>query len=135
MIKNLPSASERQRIARFLLSGGTAALTDYATFLVMFYVLGTTIVVANVTSFLAGLVVSFLLNKKWVFKGGQAKSTRTQTVLYVSLAFLNLFITSIAIEYLHEIGVAAAIAKFILIGVVAVWNYFIFKKLIFKSSH
>jgi putative flippase GtrA len=126
---------KRERLAHFLLSGGTAALVDYSTFLCMFYIFSAAVVVANIISFSAGLVTSFLLNKKLVFKGNHEKGTHVQIAIYISLALLNLIISSAAIDYLHSMGVAAAVAKFILIGVVAIWNYFIFRKLIFNISH
>lgn len=119
---------------RYLVSGGSAFAIEYSSFLALFYIFSIGAIMANAASFLMGLVTSFLLNKTWVFKGSHHKSTSTQLAMYVILALINLIITSIAIDYLIEVGAAAFLAKILLIIVVAGWNFIILKNFIFRAT-
>lgn len=117
------------RLIKFLMSGGLAT-TEYATFLVL-HSFGLWLFVANALSFSCGLVVSFLLNKHWVFshKGGYSK----QFARYATLALVNLIISSSIVLLVHKIGLSAMIAKLCVMAMVASWNFVIFQKVIFKK--
>ena len=91
------------------------------------------VIIAQVISFLSGFVVSFVLNRHWVF----AATGRMSTMLarYAVLAGLNVILTSILIDSLmNNLNIPIAIAKVLVMGCVALWNYVIFNKVIFKSS-
>jgi len=122
--------SEYKRVAKFLTSGVSAALVEYAVFLLLVGTIAKDqVVVAQTVSFLAGLIVSFSLNRRWVFSP-QRKASRT-FVEYFALATINLVITNILLLGLHHF-LPLAIAKIIIMGCVAFWNYFIFRKVIFR---
>lgn len=126
------SFSIMSRLARFLLTGGTAAAVEYSIFLFLNVFLSEKwIFVSQTVSFLAGFIVSFLLNKKWVFKS-QA-GAKGELVRYAILGAINLVLTNVLLVFLTGIGVVYWIAKIILMGMVAAWNYLIFQKLIFKK--
>lgn len=123
------------KAARYLVAGGTAFATEYGVFLLLFYIVHLqAVVIANIISFIAGLIVSFTLNKTWVFKGDHTKKVGHQFVLYMSLAGVNLLITSVAIYWLVSLGIKAFIAKFIVIVAIAVWNFALFKTIIFRNK-
>jgi putative flippase GtrA len=114
------------------MSGGLAATTEYLTFLVL-HKLGLWLFLANALSFLCGLVVSFLLNKHWVFshKGNASR----QFAMYGTLAALNLAISSVTIVVLvQEVGLPAFIAKLCVMAMIASWNFIIFQRIIFKKT-
>jgi putative flippase GtrA len=120
------------RVIRFLVSGGSAAVTEYGVFLFLFDLVKIDVVIANGISFLCGLMVSFLLNKHWVFKSKQR--ARMEVVLYVILALVNLLLSSLFIQLLvHTAGISPFIAKLIGMVVIAAWNYLFFSRLIFKQ--
>ena len=122
---------QSKRIFRFLASGGSAAAVEFYVFILL---LGWTdsIFVVNSISFLCGLVVSFTLNRKWVF-GSQA-GVKRQFIEYFILAIINLILSNLAIYLLVDgLGVAAWIGKIFVMGAIAFNNYFIFSKFIFKK--
>ena len=122
-----------KRGVRFLLAGGSAAITEYCLFIV-FRNAGLMLVVANTLSFLGGLVVSFSINKLWVFtaKG----DTPRQFSLYFILAIVNLAISNLLVWLLAEkLDIKALLAKLIVMAVIASWNYIFFSKLIFRERH
>jgi putative flippase GtrA len=120
------------KVLKFLLSGGTAAAVEYAVFLTLHKV-GMWLLLANALSFMCGLVVSFTLNKHWVFSHKGA-ATR-QFIMYLTLALANLCISSGLIYLLvHSVELPAQLAKLCVMALVACWNYVIFRNIIFKKT-
>lgn len=57
------------RFLRFLISGGSAAAVEYASFFILQTTLGLEWLLASQSlSFVCGFVISFLLNRHWVFR-------------------------------------------------------------------
>lgn len=119
-----------KKVIRFLISGGSAAAAEYGIFITSVALLSMTVLVANTMSFLCGFVVSFLLNKNWVFKSNGAVSK--QLLLYAVLAAVNLLLSNIAIWLLIQMGLIDMVAKIITMVAIATWNYIFFSKYIFK---
>ena len=123
--------SQSKRILRFLASGGSAAAVEFFVFMLLLGWVDNTLV-GNSISFLCGLMVSFTLNRKWVF-GSQA-GVKKQFIEYFILAIINLILSNLAIYLLVDgLGVAAWIGKIFVMGAIAFNNYFIFSKFIFKK--
>lgn len=124
--------SNNIRIIKYLFSGISAFFTEYLTFLFFLYILNLNLTIANILSFCLGFIVSFTLNRNWVFKEfAKHKDPRPQLIKYLSLAMVNVLISSLLIN-LTSILVAAFIAKVLTVIIIAIWNYIIFKKYIFK---
>lgn len=124
-----------KRILRFILSGGFAALTEYVLYLLLFFGLGSHVVVAQALSFCGGLAVSYLMNKFWVFSDTKGSEYKKEAALFALLGGTNLAVTSILIQVLVEgLHVYAPAAKLVLMGCVATWNYIIFQKIIFRKK-
>ena len=107
------------KIARYLVAGGTAFIAEYLTFLSLYYLINFNLVYSNVLSFIAGLVTSFTINKLWVFNSSSIHETKKQLVLYISLALLNLALSTVGIRILVEHGLPAGIAKILFIVLIA----------------
>ena len=133
MLKTI-SIAERDRIMRFLIAGGLAALIEYCVFLAAsFTLLKGEIYFANSVGFLSGLLVSYLLSKYWVFKS--KKKGRGEFGHYFLLAMINLLVSNLLIGLLTSgISLSPFIAKLVAMAVIATSNYFIFSRLIFKPA-
>lgn len=126
----MPKASIK-KVLRFLVSGGSAALVEYLVFLVLHHV-HVDLVIANTLSFMSGFVVSFLLNKFWVFSNQE--SMKGQLLKYSILALVNVLISNGVVWLMvNELGVVPFIAKVITMVAIASWNYIIFSKIVFKN--
>lgn len=121
------------RFIRFLLSGGSAAAVEYMTFLLLQWRLGNEwLVLSQSLSFLVGLLASFTLNKTWVFRS--TGRTDRQLTTYLILAGINLVASNFAIILLVDsLKIEQYLAKVIVMGTIAGWNYLIFSTLIFKE--
>ncbi len=126
------------RQLRFLAAGLLTVGADYGTFFVAYVILSAALGVATVASFLAGVVVSFGLNKLWVFRssGARASSTAWQLLLYGLLLAFN-----IAVAYYLILGLEALLhvdpraGKLISIGVITAWNYVLYGRIVFAERH
>ena len=120
---------------KYLMSGGFAFSGEYSTFLVVFYILEFSAVIANTIGFCIGLIISFLLNKLWTFNGSEQKhGWKKQAIVYSLLAIFNLLFTNIMIKELVDAGTPGYVAKLILMIVVVLWNFIVFKRFIFVSK-
>lgn len=121
------------KILKFLVSGGCAALVEYCIFLFLINATYINILVANVISFLCGLMVSFIFNKIWVFK---SKNTiRHEFIRYFILALINLIISTVIINVMvNVLNILPFATKLITMILIATWNYVIFSKFIFKTN-
>jgi putative flippase GtrA len=118
---------------RYALAGGMAFVCEYSTFLALYYGAHRSVIVANSTSFLVGLLISFLLNRQWVFRHG-SRGVSWQFGLFVSLATFNLVLTSLILLILRHYGVAPAVGKLGVMALVVSWNFIILRNHIFKRA-
>lgn len=127
-----------RQIGRFLLVGGLAASVEFGGFLLLFYVLHTSLWFANGVSFVMGLLTSFALNRQWTFftttDGEYSKRLHHQFVMYLALALMNLLLTIWFVQVFTKFGVLPAIAKILAMGITSVWNFFLYKTAIFKRA-
>lgn len=123
-----------KRLLKFLTTGGLAAGVEYAVYILLQLVMGTSILfIPQTISFLAGFLVSFSLNKNWVF--ANKRDTKRQLLKYSLLAGINLVLSNLMLWlFVDVIDLNQYLAKFIVMGMVATWNYFIFSKLIFNTK-
>lgn len=121
------------RIFRFLISGGSAAALEYLVFIGLQQALGSKWLIASQSiSFACGFVVSFLLNRHWVFRSGG--NLGSELARYGALAAINLVLGNVAMALLVTgANSPPLLAKLIVMVMIAVWNYVIFSKLIFRQ--
>lgn len=121
------------RLARFLVSGGSAAAAEYAAFIALQWLLSEDRLFINQSlSFACGFVVSFLLNRTWVFRSSGAVSG--ELVKYGVIAGFNLLAGNLAIGLLvGPLQLNQYVAKLLVMVLIASWNYLIFSKLVFRQ--
>lgn len=120
---------------KYMLVGGSAFLTEYLSFLIIYYLLHAQIYAANSISFILGLTVSFTFNRAWTFKAGDYHHKRHhQLGMYSMLAVFNLILTNIIIGMLKGAGFDPRLAKFMVMFLIIIWNFLIFRGVIFKQK-
>ncbi|MBD7999903.1 MULTISPECIES: GtrA family protein [Oerskovia] len=106
---------------------------------VLLWMLGVAPMVANLASTSAGLVVSFVGNRRWVFRsGGRA---RDELVRFLLIAGTGIWLIQPAVilglgkvEWFAASALGAAAAKFVAIAVAAVWNYLLYSRWVFRHA-
>lgn len=121
------------RLLRFLLSGGTAAVVEYTTFILLQSGHGADgLLLSQSVSFACGFIVSFVLNRHWVFRS--SGTWGTELTKYGALAAINLVLSNIAISLLvGPLGAPPLLAKLAVMAMVVAWNYVIFSRLVFRQ--
>ncbi len=132
-IKPLLKKLTSKQFMTYVAIGVTAFVADYATFFILYKKLGLTIIFANTSGFILGLVTSFILNRMFTFKTEEfSKKTHHQAVIYLALALFNLIFINVFVLVLKGLGIPPEIAKLGGMGVILLWNFVIFSKLIFN---
>jgi putative flippase GtrA len=135
MIKKVEKTSIK-KLTSYVIIGVTAFLTEFIVFIIVYeYAAG--LLIAQSTSFLSGLLVSFFGNRNITFANNSTYTlgVRRQIVGYIVLAFINLLLTNVFIYLLVSSGAFEVLfAKFAVMATVIAWNYLIFNKYIFKSA-
>lgn len=129
--------SLRARQLKFLASGLLTVVTDYSTFFVAYSMFHVALSIATVTSFLAGFVVSFALNKLWVFesRGDSISRSVRQLLLYGVLLVFNIAFTYYFIAALqHYQGIDPQMSKLVSIVIISAWNYLLYGRVIFPEG-
>lgn len=121
------------QFVRYLLAGLACAGLEYGGFLALHHGLAWGLVWANTLAYAAGLFSSFALNKFWVFGGQQQYQTRYQLLAYCLLALFNYSLgTWVLVDLVQSWGWPAWLAKGLSMGLIVVWNFLIYKKVIYR---
>ena len=120
--------------ARYFMVGLLAFSTDYFILVITYYVLHIPLPFAATIGFLAGMVISFFSNRHWVFGViGQKRHILIQLIEYIFLVIFNFVFTVICISQLSLIGLEPYIGKIIIMGAITLWNYALFRWVIFSE--
>lgn len=124
---------------RYCFVGGIAFVVDYAVFAVVCLILGKGAVVTTIgtiAGFICGLIVNFLLSKKFVFTEDSEKVSRKgefvwYTIIGIVGAVLNVLLMMLFTEWVMSMN--RYIAKILVALIVLVYNY-VARKVILYSK-
>jgi len=122
-------------VFRYAVSGGAAALTLIGVLYVFTELVGLWYIYSAVIASVASFVVSFLLQQRWTFQGhGQDRNLR-QLVAFVVLFAANAAINAALLyELVERAGWPYLLAQLFLLVLIAAWNFFIMRFLIFPKQ-
>ena len=109
--------------------GGSTALLELLLFLGLRRGIGFDLVAANIVAMGIATGCNFLLNRNWSFHSNAKVSL--SLVLYLTLILFNMAFTTWMITLLVHWGVMDFWAKFFMMGAATVWNYLLYRKVIF----
>lgn len=142
-----PFASKASRLAasekvRFGVVGIINTIVDFTVLLILGAGLKIPTVAANIVSTSCALVVSYLLNKKAVFRGGSKNRTR-QFVLFVVVTLAGLWVLQpviiLSVSGLPFVTIVGdtwslLIGKLVATVITLVWNYLWYSRVIFRKG-
>ena len=118
---------------RYLISGAACAGLEYGSFLLLHQGWAWGLILANTLAYSSGWVLSFTLNKLWVFQGPQRHQTGMQFLVYCCLALLNYSLGTWFLVYLVQtFGLSAWLGKGLSMAAIVVWNFLVYKKVIYR---
>lgn len=120
---------------RFVAIGCATFLVEYIVFYILYVFLHWNLLLANSLSFAVGLSMSFGFNRTWAFKkNNYHHKVHHQALIYVILALTNLIANNIIVGGLKIVSIDPRIGKILAIGIIAIWNFIIYKHIIFKEK-
>jgi putative flippase GtrA len=122
-----------RRMARFGLVGVLNTGLDFLVFVLLFYGLGWSLLVANSLGYLTGLANSYLLNSRWTFGDRIGGRAPMRPLLYAGLNGLGLVLGNLAVATL-ALALPAWLAKLGATAVTFAWNYWSSDRLVFLRS-
>ena len=114
---------------RYLLVGGSSAALELAVFWTLSSPLDVDVRVSNVIAVFAATVYNFLVNRQWTFNA--SSHWARSAVLYLTLWSVNLVFTTTVIVYADGQGFNATLAKMGTMAVITLWNFWLFRKVVF----
>lgn len=134
--------SNKGTLLPYFITGGSAFLVDYLVFWILFSFSGL-LFAANMVGLLSGFVISFLGNKYVSFgqkyasdsePAQQKYSTILQLVSYGVLLIVNTLLSYALIFMAVVAGGDAYGGKVLAMIAIVIWNYFVYKKIIFSRA-
>lgn len=123
-----------KQIATYAASGIFALLIDNVVFLIVLYIFSADLGLAVATGLTSGLIASFALNRQWTFKKtiDHKHSTSIQLGMYILLFIFNNVFTYFLVSSALVFGIIPIISKLIATACITLWNYVLYKKIIFR---
>lgn len=122
-------------LIKYIFVGGSAFAADYATLLVLYYGASVALGVATTCGFFTGFIISFYMNRKWVFgDAGSSRKLKRQLVEYLGLVVFNYLFTVFAVSLLNDLGVMPWLGKLLVMVLITGWNYMLFSRFIFSKK-
>ncbi|ALG15556.1 sugar translocase [Kibdelosporangium phytohabitans] len=115
---------------RFGLVGAANTLLDACVFLAI-AALGVPLVVANLISTSAGMLLSFALNRTYTFRTA-GTDVRRQAVLFFAVTLTGLWVVQAGVIALLA-SAPLVVAKGTGIAAGMVWNYVLYRRLVFRQ--
>ena len=115
---------------KYLMVGGSSAAIELVLFQLLSAVFAIPLAAANVTAVVVSTVFNFLVNRNVTFKS--TSNPLRSLVLYLILFALNTTFSTVVISLLAAHGVYPLVAKVCTMACIVLWNFVLYKKIIFK---
>lgn len=133
------------QLLRYVIVGGFASAADISIFYIAAASFGLNHIIANTLSFLAGLLINYILSTVWVF-GQSSYSKFKGFFLFCIIGILGLMISNLILYMLIDYRILYHIlpilgedfvklmAKLCAVVIVLLWNFTARKKLVFNAA-
>lgn len=122
------------KILRFLISGGVATGADLVLLYVFTDIFGIWYLASSFLAFIIASAISFLMQKFWTFRDHSRAGMPMQAGMYLGIAAVNLGLNTLLVYVLVEqIGFHYLIAQIIVSVFIAIENFFIYQRFIFRA--
>lgn len=122
------------KVGRFLVSGGFATGVNLGLLYTLTDWFGLWYLASAIVAFVVAFFISFTLQKFWTFEDRSQDGIHFQAGLFFAAALFNLGLNTLGLYLLVEYaGVHYLIAQIALSMVIAVENFFVYQRLIFRA--
>lgn len=135
-VRKLVAAVLGSELNKYIASGFVAVLVDYSVLLIATESFGVHYLLSNIGSYMSGLLVSYTLNTRWVFRYRKyEKKTRVEFSIFVAIVLIGLLVSEGMIYLLVEdLALPYTWAKLVSIAATFLFNFLAKKKLLFTRG-
>ncbi len=88
---------------RYVIVGGFSFVVDYGLLFVLTEYAGFHYIVSATLSFIAGLVVNYLLSTRWIFRNSKLSSTTVEFIIYGAIGVVGLVLNNILLYLFTDV--------------------------------
>lgn len=131
LVSELITQKTLAQFGKYLVTGGISAGTEFSLLILLTEYFKLWYITSNSIAYSSGFVISFLMNKYWSFNSRE--NFGRQLAMYGVLFFINLGLST-ALMYLltSVLGILYIISKIFVMGLIVLWNFLLYKKVIYK---
>jgi len=128
---------KRKSFIRFACVGVLNTCVDFGVFTLLNRLLMVNYMLSQAAGFIAGIINSFIFNKRWTFKEANTQSkTITQFMQFVVVNGMSLLISLLGMKIMVDtIGWHVMISKVAVTFIIQLVNYFGYKLWVFKAKN
>ncbi len=122
------------KLIRYVISGGTAALVNWAVLFLLVEFGSMYYLYASILAFVVSIAASFTMHKFWTFQDKPVHDIHVQFSRYAGIIFLSLLLNTVLVylfvDILHIWYLLAQVAATV---VIAVTNFFAYRRFVFRE--
>jgi putative flippase GtrA len=115
---------------RYVVVGVGTALFEVGVFQFLLSATGHSVPLSNPIAVICATALNFALNRSWSF--GSGGSVARSGFLYLLLFLFNMSVSTLVIDRLSLVGVTPISAKVLTMCCIAVWNFVIYRTVVFR---
>lgn len=123
------------QLFRYIIVGGVSFLVDYALLFTLTEYLHLHYLLSATISFVAGLLVNYLLSTSWIFRHSKLKSRSAEFVIYGIIGVIGLLLNNLLLYVFTDwMGIHYMFSKLITAVLVMGWNFMGRKFILFNTK-
>lgn len=123
------------QLFRYFFVGGFAFLVDYGLLVLLTEVFGLHYLVSATISFLAGLVVNYLLSTSWIFRKSTLENKWAEFLIFAVIGVVGLGLNNLLLYlFTDKLHIHYMISKLLTTAIVMIWNFGARKIILFNKK-
>ena len=121
------------QFVRYFFVGGFAFVVDFGLLYILTEYAGLHYLLSATLSFIAGLLVNYIISCLWVFNGSKFKNRLVEFLFFAAIGVVGLALNDALIWLFTDcIGTHYMFSKIVAAAIVYLWNFFARKYLVFR---
>lgn len=123
------------QLFRYLFVGGFAFLVDYGLLVLLTEAFGLHYLISATISFIAGLVVNYLISTRWIFLNSKIENKWAEFAIYSIIGIIGLILNNLLLYIFTDLAhIFYMISKLLTTALVMIWNFVARKIILFNKK-